>query len=61
MKAYKLIKRILYSPFVLGLILLYGLVKFFEYIAYGGELTIHNKDDNKTIDHINQQLKNETK
>ena len=61
MKAYKLIKRILYSPFVLGFILVYSLLKFYEYIRYGGEMTVYDKNTQKTINDIYQQLKNETK
>lgn len=61
MKAYKLIKRILFSPFVLGFIFVYSLLKFYEYIRYGGEMTVYDKNAQKTINDIYQQLKNETK
>jgi hypothetical protein len=59
---YKLVKRLLSAPFVLGLLLvthnLFVLVRWYNFIIRGGEfINYDNKNDFKTIQDIFEELK----
>lgn len=58
----KYIKRIISAPFIFGILLVahnwFVLKRVLMFLKYGGECTVYDKNDLKTIQDIYQQIKN---
>ena len=62
MKKKRLLLRLLASPFILGMLIIvyiyYSIRRWLDFMKYGGEFINYEKEDQKTIQQIYEQLKN---
>ena len=61
MKKKRLLLRLLASPFILGMLIIvyiyYSIRRWLDFMKYGGEFINYEKEDQKTIQQIYEQLK----
>ena len=55
------LKRLLFYPFVLIILLIKAFLDSLKLLLYGGEMYLYNKDDQKKISDIYKELKEQRK